>query len=585
MSGGFLYGRGVNEEKYAKYETYGDVKIIHGNSKSPLPLAPEDKISNAGQKNKEEFVIQNGDTIVTGNDGYVMSLTGSVPSTQPDEHMEVTIYPNSELKLTVSEFRENLDRTVNPDGSVSERKVKGYKFDAFELMKGLFKIIITTKDALENKIILPSNSPKIVFGPISGKFGKQKSVTTFILINGDDSVSLFGFMNSIVHRGINQEINYMKLVTGSYGNFKNIPGSYFGVKITLTKDAIYLTDLTKHPDPLIDSVFTKDMALFNYKTASLTKASEEKSRKENVFKVMNKADKEREMQQALKDLEEAKAEKDSTAVEAAKIRIKLLELISTSDKPVEFRDKAMDTFVQKNNERLADALRELEGPLPAPLSFSQEDKFVAKDVTTISKNYLDIVGDYQTKQAAFNDKLNDYNLNDVSYREYKRKIERGESVPNKERVIELMRLEKNGQTAFSEDFKTMAQQKGVIAQTATKDVNLSVDYNKFKINFIKLEKGTEIALRTSPQGKEFLVLYLNLKSDAKVTNYFYPDEELALVCDSEVVKPERYTTKSDIDPGQTVEGNMTFIVPENTKKFKVEVGKKGTQKLAVEIEI
>ena len=80
-------------------------------------------------------------------------------------------------------------------------------------------------------------------------------------------------------------------------------------------------------------------------------------------------------------------------------------------------------------------------------------------------------------------------------------------------------------------------------------------------------------------------MYLNLKSDAKTTNYFYPDDELDLVCDGEIVKPERYTTKSDIDPGQTVEGNMMFIIPENTKKFKVEVGKKGTQKLTVEMEI
>ena len=500
MSGGFLYGRGVNEEKYAKYETYGDVKIIQGNSKRPLPLAPEDKFSNAGQKSKEEFVIQNGDTIVTGNDGYVISLTGSAPSTQAEEHMEVTIYPNSELRLTVSEFRENLDRTVNPDGNVSERKVKGYKFDAFELVKGLFKLSIATKGSLENKIILPSNSPKIEFGPLSGKFGKQKTVTTFILINGDDSVSLFGFMNSIIHRSINQEINYMKLVTGSYGNFKNIPGSCFGVKVTLTKDAIYLTDLNKYPDPLVESVFKKDMALFIYKSALLTKEADEKTRK-NLFKVMTKEEKEREMQRALKDLEEAKAEKDSSAVEAAKIRIKQLELISASDKPVEFRDKSMDTVMQKNEEKLTDARRELEGSLPAPTSFNQEDKFVTKDAKTIAKNYLDIVGDYQTKQATFNDKLNDYNLNDLSYREYKKKIEHGESVPNRERILELMTLEKNGKNTFDEDFKNMTQQKGVIAQTATKDVNQSVDYNKFKITFTKLEKGTEIALRTSPTGK------------------------------------------------------------------------------------
>ncbi len=585
MSGGFLYGRSVKEEKRIHYETFGDVKIVHGGSKSSLPPAAQDKILNAGLKNKEAHVIQNGDTIVTGNNGYVLSLTGSATSTQPDEHMEVTIYPNSELRLAVSEFRENLDRNVNSDGSTSERKVSGQKFDAFELVKGLFKVSISTKGLLENKIILPANSPKIAFGPMSGKFGKYKSVTSYILVNDDGSISLFGFLNSIIHKGINQEINYMKLVTGSYGNFKNIAGGGFGVKVTLTRDSIYLSDLVEHPDPLVDSVSKKDKALLNYKAASLTKEFDEKSKKEHVFKVTSKTEKEQAMQQALKDLEEAKSKKDSSAAEAAQIRIKQLELISTSDKPVEFRDKSTDGVMEKNEESLADALRELEGSLPSSSLFNQEDKFVVKDVTTISKNYFDIMGDFHTKQVAFNDKLHDYNLNALRYREYKKKVEKGESVPNKERILELMTLEKKEKTAFDQDLKKMKQQKGVIAQTAAKDINISVNYNKFKIMLAKLEKGTEIAFKTSPPGKEFLVLYLSLKSEAKTTNYFYPDEELTLVCESEVVKPEGYTTKTDVDSGQTVEGNVTFIVPESAKKFKVELGKKGTQKLTVEMEI
>ena len=169
--------------------------------------------------------LRNGDGLITGK-GVVWEIEdGGSFTGKGVEDTRITMFPDSELILSIGEFkRDNEPVTVQMITKV-------------QLVKGLFRVLMSSADDLSKKLIIAPNFPKIEFKPLNGEFGRKKEIETCIELN-ENKITLFWMDAKIISPslGVEAKIGDAKISHG---------------KITITPTGVYATNLVEYPDKRI----------------------------------------------------------------------------------------------------------------------------------------------------------------------------------------------------------------------------------------------------------------------------------------------------------------------------------------------
>ena len=516
---------------------FGDCFVRRGGSRIPLVRLP----------GAEELILRDGDVIVTGGNGHVSGITCTIPEGLREER-NMMVFPNSELVLRV--------KTIN------RGKTQYDLITSFELVKGLFQVSIITTGRVEDALIIPSRYPAIEFKPMMGKFGREKNVNTIIELNFDNTLTLFMGMMTIVHKASGVEAK-------SFDPLRPVSKP----KITVTRSAIYITDMAKSPDRRVETIMKKFMELDKHSArTSLESGYKEYSAKETLDKRQD--DRLKRIEQELIN-EECKNNPDPKVMEFLKNQLKKKPSILVSNEDKKLYDKIQEIKPDMNI---------LESPLPAYTPISESDKVVVKDVKRTTKNYGQIVAESMEKDEEIREALLRMNKSDADLNYYKRMLSQGKSVPPE--MLDLINKQKANRAALEAGVQTLGKDKGVTAQTASKDIDESLVYNKIEMHFTKVEKGTELNMSAAPPGKEYLMVYFDAVNKGSGQAFMYPDEEARLIVDGEVIPLRNYRMETNMDANKKYSGQqLFFVVPENAKDFTIEFGKKSLPKQTVRIKI
>ena len=571
-------------EEYIRYDhIYGKCFIKRGSKKIPLTEPSKIVVSFSGYlvNNKKSsswrkfeeikreglFLFEDGDTIITEEDGYLMGLSCFFPGDMKNnESRSINVmFPNSEVLLRIKTLKRK-EESKNPNGTTAVVVNEFQVIESFELKKGLFTVLVNTTEDIKDKLIIPPKYPSITFKPMMGEFGSKKSVSVIIELTSDYSIVIFGLVglfNSVVH-------DKTKITAG-----KLDPSAFIAnPKITATKDAIYITDLQKNPDKRIFAVREKLnelMKFFSY--TALKKGYEESSSKETFEKTKN------ERVQLIKQEitnEECMSKPDQKLIAFLKNQLKQEAGVIMSKENKNLYESSIKAF----NPNMSILI----SSLPQYNSISESDKIVIKDVKRTTKNYMELVEENIAKEHKLSDELRKLNLNDVQFQEYKRMLKQGKAVPPK--IRNLIKKQEENRTKMESGVKTLGSSKGVIAQTANKSINQVLKYNIFDFVFTKIEKGTELNFSKAPPGKEYLMVYFDVTNKGKGQQFMYPDEEVRVIINGETIPLRNYRMETNMDSGRTYKDEQFFfVVPEDTKEFILELGKKILPKTTIKMKI
>lgn len=225
------------------------------------------------------FALKDGDILCTehDSDAQVTDIYNN-----ETESFSVTLYPDSELRLSLSEKETHPEPAFMEPARVPEAIKKNskstlltYRLKRVELLKGLFSITRSKQgEDVNGSIQIPSGYPRIRFESF-GKLGAhmletqiQKvagqrpelkallerqyrprinesrskvcdSIGGFIELNTDGTIVILTGGNSVVHLASGK-------ATTKIGK----------MKITVTQGAIYETDCTKNPDPRVSAIMS-----------------------------------------------------------------------------------------------------------------------------------------------------------------------------------------------------------------------------------------------------------------------------------------------------------------------------------------
>jgi len=118
------------------------------------------------------------------------------------------------------------------------------------------------------------------------------------------------------------------------------------------------------------------------------------------------------------------------------------------------------------------------------------------------------------------------------------------------------------------------------AATDKAAVNSKIEYQKITFSILAAEKGPQFRMVPSPPGKAFVVIGIRVENEKSAsTLYSSPDSEIHLVADTgEVIALDNYKYETALDRGKPSEGYLSFKVPEGSKRFTLEFGKKPEKK-------
>lgn len=181
-----------------------------------------------GNENGENPKLRNGDGLITGK-GVIWEIEdGGEFKGKGLEDTRIVMFPDSELVLSMEEVkRSNEDVTVQLITKV-------------QLVKGLFRILMSSADDLSKKLVIAPSFPKIEFKPLHGEFGRKKELEACIELSGN-SITLFWFDGKVVcpFLGVEATIGDSKISHG---------------KITITNTGAYATNLVEYPDKRVTLV-------------------------------------------------------------------------------------------------------------------------------------------------------------------------------------------------------------------------------------------------------------------------------------------------------------------------------------------
>lgn len=115
-------------------------------------------------------------------------------------------------------------------------------------------------------------------------------------------------------------------------------------------------------------------------------------------------------------------------------------------------------------------------------------------------------------------------------------------------------------------------------------LNKSVNYQGIDFKIVSAEKGTKGW--STPEGKEFLILTVEVKNNStKQVTIFYEEEVRVLNESGEIYPLENYKLENNFNPQFEAKGFLSFLVPKEDSKFKIQFGKKSLPKVEIEFEI
>ncbi len=204
----------VVTELLVPYKFSGEAYLVRNGSRILL-----------GKNSEENPKLRTGDGLITKK-GVIWGIEdGGEFKGKGVEDTKIVMFPESELILSIEEVkRSNEDVTVQVITKV-------------ELVKGLFRILMSSASDLSKKIIIAPSFPKIEFKPLNGEFGRKKEISACIELN-DNNITLFWFDGKVIcpSLGIEATIGDSKISHG---------------KITVTPTGVYATNLVEYPDKRI----------------------------------------------------------------------------------------------------------------------------------------------------------------------------------------------------------------------------------------------------------------------------------------------------------------------------------------------
>jgi len=110
-----------------------------------------------------------------------------------------------------------------------------------------------------------------------------------------------------------------------------------------------------------------------------------------------------------------------------------------------------------------------------------------------------------------------------------------------------------------------------------------MDYLKFMktLNYGKLL----ISIEKSEIKEKDLIVTVKIKNTASVQNIIFPDEEIRLLDDKEIIPLNNYKFENNLDPGQETSGQLLFKIIIKPKKAVIQFGKSTLPKTNTELKI
>ncbi len=305
------------------------------------------------------FILQDGDILGAENNSYI-NINDFISN--DDYHREIFVYPNSEVILNLNKQETNPAPTFIDDSKVpdvikrnSSNTIISFNIKCFSLIHGIFKIDLRDKNKNANNILkLPAGYPEIEFlhssktieniiektiskipkdSPIWAKYNAKKTskiceeITTFIELCKDNSIVVFGTMNSIKNRN-NGKTTGIVLPKAATKDFI-LPG-----KITIINDRIY-SDASGIVDPRVRAIIKNNMALGQYVgmmeskkefEQKLKNFNEKQSRPKILESSASKKEKEKRKKELLEEQNYLKKSGDDEMAQAVQIQLDELEL-------------------------------------------------------------------------------------------------------------------------------------------------------------------------------------------------------------------------------------------------------------------
>jgi hypothetical protein len=265
------------------FSTFGKAYLKRGEKKVTLPES----------SSVLPFIIKDGDIIGTEGRAFVLELKDEAQNEEND-YWHVFIFPNSELKISISESVSHPEPAYMVPSQVpdavkkrSSSTVYNYKIEKVELLKGLFHLNVQKKGKNVNNLVrFAPGFPEIEFKQgedlmsetvkellkkaqasvgdkypeISAKMmtamstpaGRPSAMNAFIELNADRSVVVFGTNSKVIHKN-----------TGA-SNKKISTDPIHPVKMTFTGSGMYETEGIKNPDGRVAAVMQMWMAISPY---------------------------------------------------------------------------------------------------------------------------------------------------------------------------------------------------------------------------------------------------------------------------------------------------------------------------------
>jgi hypothetical protein len=566
MSGGFENAPSSFSKNFVSIDFfYGECYLKSAGKKIPLAKTTSGtggyivngKESSSWKKNEElkpveGVIIKDGDSLITGRNGYIMRV--SFPSIEGvSEERNISLFPNSEIVLRLKTVKKS-EKFTNPNGSSGVIKKENDIIESFELIKGLFNISILTKKEISSVININPSYPKISFKPSIGKIRNSNSIGMTIELMPDGSLIIFNlFGYDVVHEksGITAK------------TFETL-SMVLKPKITVKQSGIYMTDLSKHPDYRIEEINKKIMEVGKLESSILMKKSfSDITSKETIAK--NEKQRLSQINQELIN-ENCKSKPDPKVLAFLKSQLSTAPSITVSNETKGLYNKGMEQLKPSVS---------LDSALPSYSAVSESDKVAVKDVKRTAKSYDEIIGESRDENELINKEINKLMLPAGAIEMYKKMQAEGKSIPPA--VADIIRRLRSSRQKLEEGVKNLGSDKGIVAQTSSAKVSESVTYNKTLFKFTKIEKGPEINMARAPKGKEFLFIYFDSTNKSSAQAFFSPNEEFNLICGKEVIPLRNYRMETNKDPNKLYANEqLFFVVPEDAKEFVLEIGKKSS---------
>jgi hypothetical protein len=576
MNGGFENAPSTFSKKFVSIGFfYGECFLKSGGKKIPLAKTADEtggflingKKSNSWKnieapKQAEGMIIKNGDSLVTGKNGYIARLSFP-PIEEINEKINISIFPESEIILNIKTAKRS-EQFKNPNSTTGTKSSEFDIIEGFELVKGLFNLQITTSKELSEVIKINPKYPKITFIPSFGRKQKIKSINMSLELANDGSIVIFNLLGyDIVHeksKVIAKTIDSLAMASNP--------------KITINQSGIYITDMTKTPDFRVEEIKKKFMELYKLENYNLMKKNYEEQTSSQTLKI-REDDRIKGIKQEIIN-EECKEHPDEKMLNFLKKQLNSAPsiLVSTENK----------NMMDKYSKDYKPSMAIIESSLPQYSALNESDKVIVKDVKRTVKSYDTVIGEVMQKQDEIDEMIRKQMLPAGAVEKYKKMQSEGKSIPPQ--VAEIIRLQKEVAKKLDEGVKNLASDKGIVAQTASNSLNESITYNKTLFKFTKAEKGTEINMARAPAGKEFLFIYFDSTNKSASSQFFSPDEEFRLICSKEIIPLRNYRMETNKDSNKTYfNEQLFFVVPQEAKEFTLEVGKKTLPKQNVKIKL